>query len=162
MQCLFTGLGVHHTAHACRSSLGLPHGGLESSALLVIRQLLYSRTLWRKVAGGVALLAMLSCAKEPTHTLRGMASWYGSSHHGRMTASGQRFDMRELTAAHRTLPLGARVRVTNLLNGRSIVVTITDRGPFVKDRVIDLSYAAARQIGILGPGTAPVQLEVLS
>jgi len=142
--------------------LGLPHGGLESSALLAIRQLLYSRTLWRKVAGGVALLAMLSCAKEPTHTLRGMASWYGSSHHGRMTASGQRFDMRELTAAHRTLPLGARVRVTNLLNGRSIVVTITDRGPFVKDRVIDLSYAAARQIGILGPGTAPVQLEVLS
>jgi rare lipoprotein A len=79
-----------------------------------------------------------------------------------MTASGQRFDMRELTAAHRTLPLGTRVRVTNLLNGRSIVVTITDRGPFVKDRVIDLSHAAARQIGLLGPGTAPVQLEVLS
>jgi rare lipoprotein A len=79
-----------------------------------------------------------------------------------MTASGRRFDMHELTAAHRTLPLGARVRVRNLLNGRSVVVTITDRGPFVKNRVIDLSYAAARQLGLLGPGTAPVQLEVLS
>jgi rare lipoprotein A len=78
-----------------------------------------------------------------------------------MTASGQRFDVHELTAAHRTLPLGARVRVTNLLNGRSVVVTITDRGPFVKKRVIDLSYAAARQIGLLSPGIAPVQLEVL-
>jgi rare lipoprotein A len=162
LQCLSTGLGVHQASHACRSGPGLPPCGLESAALLAITHLLPSRTLWRKVAGGLTLLGMLSCAKEPTHTLRGMASWYGSSHHGRMTASGQRFDMRELTAAHRTLPLGTRVRVTNLLNGRSIVVTITDRGPFVKDRVIDLSHAAARQIGLLGPGTAPVQLEVLS
>jgi rare lipoprotein A len=78
-----------------------------------------------------------------------------------MMASGQRFNMYELIAAHRTLPLGSRVRVVNLTNARSVAVTITDRGPFVKGRIIDLSYAAARQIGILGPGTAPVRLEIL-
>jgi rare lipoprotein A len=69
--------------------------------------------------------------------------------------------MHELTAAHRTLPFGTRLRVTNLMNGRSVTVTITDRGPFVKQRVLDLSYAAAREIGMIGPGMAPVQLEVL-
>jgi rare lipoprotein A len=69
--------------------------------------------------------------------------------------------MHELTAAHRTLPFGTRLRVTNLFNGRSVTVTITDRGPFVKQRVLDLSYAAAREIGMIGPGTAPVQLEVI-
>jgi len=69
--------------------------------------------------------------------------------------------MYELTAAHRTLPLGTRLRVTNLSNGRAVTVTITDRGPFVKRRVIDLSYAAAREIGMIDPGTAPVQLEIL-
>jgi Lytic transglycolase len=162
LQCPSTGLGVHHASYACRGGLGLLHGERGSSALLTITQLLYGRTLWLIVASGLMVLGVLSCAQEPTHTLRGVASWYGYPHHGRMTASGRRFDMYELTAAHRTLPLGARVRVTNLLNGRSVVVTITDRGPFVKKRVIDLSYAAARQIDLLGPGTAPVQLEVLS
>jgi rare lipoprotein A len=78
-----------------------------------------------------------------------------------LTASGQRFDMYQLTAAHRTLPLGTRVRVTNLRNGRAVVVTITDRGPFLDGRVIDLSYAAAKRIGMTDPGTAPVRLVVL-
>jgi rare lipoprotein A (peptidoglycan hydrolase) len=110
---------------------------------------------------GLALLGLLSCSKEPTHTLQGVASWYGYPHHGRTTASGRRFDMYELTAAHRTLPLGTRLRVTNLRNGRSVEVIVTDRGPFVKNRVIDLSYAAARQIRMVGPGTVPVQLKVL-
>jgi rare lipoprotein A len=109
----------------------------------------------------LALLGMLACSKEPTHTLQGLASWYGHPHHGRITASGQRFDMYAPTAAHRTLPLGTRLRVTNLLNRRSVIVTVTDRGPFVKNRVIDLSYAAAREIGMIGPGTASVQLEIL-
>jgi rare lipoprotein A len=107
------------------------------------------------------LLGMLGCSKEPTHTLQGVASWYGYAHHGRITASGRRFDMYELTAAHRTLPLGTRLRVTNLSDGRSVIVTITDRGPFVKNRLIDLSYAAAREIGMIVRGTAPVQLELL-
>lgn len=162
MQCPSTGVDIHQASQACHRGPGLRQRGRGSSALLTITPLLHGRTLWLTVAGALTLLGMLGCAREPTHTLRGMASWYGYPHHGRMTASGQRFDMHKLTAAHRTLPLGARVRVTNLLNGRSVVVTITDRGPFVKKRVIDLSYAAARQIGLLGPGTAPVQLEVLS
>jgi rare lipoprotein A len=110
---------------------------------------------------GLICLDMLGCSKAPSHTLQGVASWYGYPHHGRLTASGRRFDMYGLTAAHRTLPLGTRLRVTNLNNGRSVIVTVTDRGPFVKQRVLDLSYAAARAIGMIGPGTAPVQLEIL-
>ncbi len=110
---------------------------------------------------GLILLGAVGCSKESTHTLQGVASWYGYPHQGRITASGRRFDMYELTAAHRTLPLGTRLRVTNLIGGRSVIVTITDRGPFVKNRVIDLSYAAAREIGIISSGTAPVQLEIL-
>src|SRR5262245_46525617 len=104
---------------------------------------------------------MIGCSKEPTHTLQGVASWYGYPHHGRLTASGQRFDMHELTAAHRTLPLGTRLRVTNLNNGRSVTVIITDRAPFAKNRLIDLSYAAAWAIGMVGPGIATVRLEIL-
>ena len=116
---------------------------------------------WLSTLGGLAMLGWLGCAKDPSHTLRGVASWYGHPHHGRLTASGQRFNMYELTAAHRTLPLGSRVRVVNLANGRSVVVTITDRGPFIKHRVIDLSYAAARQLALIGPGTGPVRLTIL-
>lgn len=110
---------------------------------------------------GLLCLELLGCSKEPTHSLRGVASWYGPPHHGRVTASGRRFNMHELTAAHQTLPFGTRLRVTNLINGRAVTVTITDRGPFVKQRVLDLSYAAARAIGMIGPGTAPVQLDIL-
>jgi rare lipoprotein A (peptidoglycan hydrolase) len=110
---------------------------------------------------GLICLDILGCSKEPPHTLQGVASWYGYPHHGRITASAQRFDMYGFTAAHRTLPFGTRLRVTNLINGRSVIVTVTDRGPFVKQRVLDLSYAAAREIGMVGPGTAPVQLEIL-
>jgi rare lipoprotein A len=110
---------------------------------------------------GLIALGLLGCSKEPTHTLQGVASWYGYPHHGRLTASGRRFDMYELSAAHRTLPLGTRLRVTNLRDGRSVIVTVTDRGPSVQTRVIDLSYAAARELGMLSSGTAPVQLEIL-
>ena len=120
-----------------------------------------NRSFRTEVLIGLILLGMLSCSKESTHTLQGVASWYGYPHHGRITASGRRFNMYEMTAAHRTLPLGTRLRVTNLTNGRAVTVTITDRGPFVKNRVLDLSYAAAREIGMVGPGTAPVQLEVI-
>jgi rare lipoprotein A len=110
---------------------------------------------------GLVCLGLLSCGKAPTHTLQGVASWYGVPHHGRLSASGRRFDMYELSAAHRTLPFGTRLRVTNLDNGRSVQVTVTDRGPFVKNRLIDLSYAAARAIGMVAAGVAPVQLEIL-
>ena len=92
----------------------------------------------------------------------GVASYYAGRWHGRRTASGERFDMHEMTAAHRTLPFGTRVRVTNLKNGREVVVRINDRGPWRKKRVIDVSYAAARKLGMIGPGVARVRLDVVA
>jgi rare lipoprotein A len=88
----------------------------------------------------------------------GEASWYGPGFHGNPTASGETYDQNELTAAHRTLPLGTRVLVRNLDNDRTVVVRINDRGPFVDGREIDLSYAAAQQIGMLQPGLASVEV----
>jgi rare lipoprotein A len=89
----------------------------------------------------------------------GEASWYGAQHHGRRTASGAVFDQTKLTAAHRTLPFGTRLRVTNLANGRSVEVEITDRGPYSGNRIIDLSRAAAQALGMIEAGTATVRLE---
>ena len=98
-------------------------------------------------------------AKPPGAELgRGRASWYGPGFHGRRTASGERFDMNELTAAHRSLPFGTRVRVRNVLNGREVIVRINDRGPRVADRIIDLSRAAAAALDLLQAGEAPVVL----
>ena len=91
----------------------------------------------------------------------GTASWYGPGFHGNRTASGEVYDQHDLTAAHPSLPLGTRVSVTNLANGRQVDVRINDRGPFVKGRSIDLSYAAARSLGMVGPGTAKVRIEVV-
>ena len=91
----------------------------------------------------------------------GQASWYGRQHHGKRTASGEPYDMHKFTAAHRTLPLGTRVLVTNLENGRTVEVRINDRGPFVAKRVLDLSYAAAQRLGAVGDGVIPVGLKVL-
>lgn len=96
-----------------------------------------------------------------TSGMTGQASWYGQAHHGKKTASGEPYDRTQLTAAHRTLPLGTRVRVTNVENDRSVVVRINDRGPFKPGRIIDLSQAAARAIGALGDGVVTVRLEVL-
>jgi rare lipoprotein A len=92
----------------------------------------------------------------------GNASWYGAPFHGRQASNGETYDMYKMTAAHRTLPFNTMVRVTNLTNGKSAVVRITDRGPFVENRIIDLSYAAAREIDSVGPGVVPVRLEILS
>ena len=90
---------------------------------------------------------------------RGVASWYGKKFHGRRTSSGEIYDMYAMTAAHRTLPLPSFVRVRNLENGRSVVVRVNDRGPFLDNRLIDLSYAAAAKLGILGTGTGIVEVE---
>jgi rare lipoprotein A len=92
----------------------------------------------------------------------GKASWYGAPFHGRHASNGEIYDMNKLTAAHRTLPFNTVVRVTNQTNGKSTTVRITDRGPFVDNRIIDLSYAAAREIESIGPGVVPVRLEILS
>jgi rare lipoprotein A len=93
--------------------------------------------------------------------IKGLASWYGKGFHGRRTANGERYNQNALTAAHKSLPFGTRVRVTNINNGQSVVVRINDRGPFVGRRVIDLSAAAARAIGMVHSGVAPVRIEIL-
>jgi rare lipoprotein A len=95
-------------------------------------------------------------------SLSGSASYYGRRFHGRKTASGQRFDMNAMTAAHRTLPLGSVVKVTNTRNSRSVVLRINDRGPYHGRRVLDVSKGAAEALGMLNSGTAPVRIEVLS
>jgi len=92
----------------------------------------------------------------------GLASWYGHPYHGRAAANGEIYDMEKLTAAHRTLPFGTMVRVTNLSNGKTVDVRIIDRGPFVADRIIDLSHAAAEAIEMIGPGVAQVRVDILS
>jgi rare lipoprotein A len=98
----------------------------------------------------------------PGYVEEGNASWYGVPFHGRRASNGEIYDMYKLTAAHRTLPFETMVRVTNLTNGKSTVVRITDRGPFVDNRIIDLSLAAAREVDSVGPGVVPVRVEVLS
>ena len=92
----------------------------------------------------------------------GLASWYGAKHHGKRTASGEIFDQNRFTAAHRTLPWGSIVKVTNLDNGKSVEVRINDRGPFTKGRIIDVSRAAARALGMVESGVSPVRMELLS
>jgi len=97
----------------------------------------------------------------PSPLQQGVASYYADAFHGRKTASGERFDMHELTAAHRKLAFGTRVRVTNLDNGRAVVVRINDRGPYYGQRVIDLSYGAARALEMVDAGVVPVDIEIL-
>ena len=102
---------------------------------------------------------LLSAAKN--YKEQGNASWYGRKFHKKRTSSGERYNMYKLTAAHRTLPLSTHVKVTNLKNGRNVIVKINDRGPYVSDRLIDLSYAAAKKIGMLGRGTAYVEVKAV-
>ncbi len=101
-------------------------------------------------------------ASERGYVERGVASWYGTEFHGLRTSTGETYDMFAMTAAHKTLPLPCYARVTNLANGRSVVVRINDRGPFVANRIIDLSYTAAAKLDMIRSGTAFVQVETLS
>jgi rare lipoprotein A len=128
----------------------------------------------RRSLGMVAIaLALLAGCTKRRHTPpaamarvggveEGIASWYGHPYHGRASSSGEIYDMEKMTAAHRTLPFGAQVRVHNLGNDRTVDVRINDRGPFIEGRIIDLSRAAARQIRLIGPGTARVRLHILA
>ena len=118
----------------------------------------------------LALVVAVACGGRPApksvadvrgYEEKGIASWYGKKYHGRTTASGERYDMYEMTAAHKTLPFGVVVSVHNLDNGESVKVRITDRGPFIKGRIIDLSYTAAKKIDMIGPGTARVKIRVV-
>ena len=107
-------------------------------------------------------IAIIPAPAEPTMMETGLASWYGPKFHGRRTASGEVFNQEKFTAAHRTLPWGSRVRVTNLDNGKSVDVRINDRGPFGKGRIIDLSRAAAKALDIVIRGITTVRIEWLS
>lgn len=126
-----------------------------------------ARTAWLGVVLVLAGCATARVGVPPSEPAplgaeeHGQASWYGEPFHGRRTSSGEIFDMYRLTAAHRTLPLGTRVLVTHLENGRSVEVRINDRGPFKRGRIVDLSYAAAQRLGALGAGIFPVRLRVV-
>ncbi len=109
----------------------------------------------------VALLAASCASRGGAYRERGIASWYGGKFHGRITANGEVYNMHAMTAAHKTLPFDTVVEVRNLDNGRSTVVRINDRGPFVRGRIIDLSLSAAKEIGMVGPGTARVEIRAL-
>ncbi len=118
-------------------------------------------------AACVAALAFLgiSCARRqvlsPGTVQTGQASWYGHDFHGKTTSSREVYNMYDMTAAHRTLPFETRVMVTNLTNGKSVIVRINDRGPFIEGRIIDLSYAAAQMLDMVDAGIVPVKIEVL-
>lgn len=113
----------------------------------------------------IFILLFFSCARlpyPPSEAVQtGEASWYGPDFHGKLTSNKEIYDMYDMTAAHKSLPFGTYVMVTNLNNGKSAMVRINDRGPFIKGRIIDLSYAAALALDMVTPGTAPVKLEVL-
>lgn len=111
--------------------------------------------------GGCAGLAKGQAELDIGMKERGIASWYGDDFHGWVTASGEMYDMHALTAAHRTLPLGSIVRVTNVVNGRHVVIRINDRGPYVNGRILDLSYAGAKRLDMLRDGISAIQLEVV-
>jgi rare lipoprotein A len=100
-------------------------------------------------------------ASDRAYGAVGVASWYGAKFHGRTTASGEPYDMTDMTAAHPSLPFGTKVRVTNLENGRSVVLRINDRGPFAERRIIDVSREAAERLGFLGAGLARVRVEII-
>jgi rare lipoprotein A len=125
------------------------------------------------LVSSIVTILMLGCGKKaqvrapsvasiPGTVQVGTASWYGRPYHGRQAASGEIYDMEKMTAAHRTLPFGTRVRVQNLENGKIVDLRIIDRGPFVKDRIIDVSHAAAQALAMVGSGTAKVRVEVVS
>jgi rare lipoprotein A len=121
----------------------------------------------RLILIAIASLLLSACASQghvdPNgYRAEGQASYYGARHHGHKTASGERFDQNALTAAHRSLPFGSRVQVTNLRNDKTVVVRINDRGPHAKKRIIDLSQKAAEQLGMLRDGVVPVRVEQLS
>jgi rare lipoprotein A len=113
------------------------------------------------IAGALCLLGGCSWVTAPRESAVGQASWYGRAHHGKLTASGEPYDMNALTAAHRTLPLGTWLLVENPRNGKTVRVRVNDRGPYVDGRVLDLSLAAARALGGVGEGVIRVRYRVI-
>ena len=151
---LATGLGL-----AVLSSPVMAKEAKASKAKVVHTTAKVSKT---SVSGQVKKVSYSPVSAKAKFASAGVASYYGSGFHGRRTANGERFDMHAMTAAHRTLPFGTKVKVTNLSNGKSTIVRVNDRGPYVGNRVIDLSVAAAKEIGSTHSGTARVNLEVIN
>lgn len=124
--------------------------------------------MWRALTCISLFTLLAGCASQEStidprgYNETGSASFYGAQHQGKRTASGERFDQSSLTAAHRRLPFGTRVQVTNLDNGHTVVVRVNDRGPHTRSRLIDVSRAAAEQLGMTGSGTAQVRVQSLS
>ncbi len=143
-------------------TFGVPMGGGQSSAQSSIGKT-SSAPIKRNGPSSYVVFGKRYYVMESSKgfTQRGKASWYGKKFHGKPTATGEIYNMHAMTAAHKTLPLPVYVRVKNLENGRSIVVKVNDRGPFVGDRIIDLSYAAASKLKMIGPGTAEVEVSAL-
>ena len=131
--------------------------------------MMWTRILVLFALMGSTLHCDLGCSTTPRYRVNGgldtvqtgIASYYGLKYHGRQTANGEVFDMYDLTAAHTSLPFGTRIKVTNLDNNRHVIVRVNDRGPFVKGRILDLSYGAAKKLDMIESGTAPVRIEVL-
>ena len=120
------------------------------------------------VAAIIILITLCGCSVKspaishgPDGSVRGVASWYGPGYQGRTTANGEKFNMNAMTAAHKKLPFGTRVRVTNLANGRKLILKVNDRGPFIAGRILDVSRRAARDLGFLEAGLAELRIEVL-
>jgi rare lipoprotein A (peptidoglycan hydrolase) len=151
---------VSMMAQSCTAISGLSEKNDQSLALPQVRS---------ETNGGEANIQKTNTGpegrnKKPAakHNLNGTASWYGPKFHGKKTASGEIYDQNKLTAAHKTVPLGSKARVTNLDNGNTVEVEINDRGPFIEGRIIDLSRAAARALGFVESGTAPVRVELIA
>ncbi|MBP6241630.1 MAG: septal ring lytic transglycosylase RlpA family protein [Hydromonas sp.] len=151
---LATGLGL-----AVLSSPVMAKEAKASKAKVVHTTVKVSKT---SVSGQVKKVSYSPVSAKAKFASSGVASYYGPGFHGRRTANGETFNMHAMTAAHRTLPFGTLIKVTNLSNGKSTIVRVNDRGPYVGNRVIDLSVAAAKEIGSTHSGTARVNLEVIN
>ena len=157
--CFLSGCASRHTA-ASRPTPSQPQPAETSDNAEGKRDATPATT--SVIAPGPKRNASAPNAAMSAHTEEGNASWYGVPFNGRRASNGEIYDMNKFTAAHRTLPFDTVVRVTNLSNGKSTIVRITDRGPFVDNRIIDLSMAAAREIESIGPGVVPVRVEIVS
>jgi len=156
---LFSLLLLFFVAGCSTRGPGVYHGGNTSGNHHYNKSPKYSHVTMRPyVVRGVKYYPTVVKVGDRFH---GNASWYGPNFHGKLTSNGEKYNMWAMTAAHKTLPMNTIVRVTNRRNGKSTIVRINDRGPFVATRIIDLSKAAASKIGMVGRGTAPVTLEVL-
>ena len=124
----------------------------------------YVQSVYNRLEEAETYLSIKHCIQmtEEPKVIIGKASWYGPGFHGRATANGEIFDENALTAAHRELPFGTKVLITNLNNGKSVLVTINDRGPYIKGRHIDLSRAAAREVGMIDAGVTDVTMEIVT